>query len=64
MQERLDQIAEELRSVNERTEDLLGSTGADGTAINFQMEALQGRQSQLILEQAELVKQNMSQSTL
>lgn len=63
-QERLEQIADELRSVSEKTEDLLGSAvqtykeQADLPALQFQMESLQGRQTQLLLEQSELMKQN------
>uniref|UniRef100_A0A1B6DSF2 NAB co-repressor domain-containing protein n=1 Tax=Clastoptera arizonana TaxID=38151 RepID=A0A1B6DSF2_9HEMI len=66
-QERLEQIADELRSVNERTEDLLGSSVQtfkeqnDIPGLQFQMEALQGRQTQLLLEQSELLKQNQVQ---
>ncbi|KAG8291896.1 hypothetical protein J6590_050807 [Homalodisca vitripennis] len=60
-QERLEQIADELRGMSERTEELLGMSvrePGDLPAIHFQLEALQARQAQLLLEQGELVKQN------
>ncbi|CAA9999181.1 unnamed protein product [Nesidiocoris tenuis] len=50
-QERLDQIADELRSVNERT---LGLKGGD-----CQAEALQSRQQALLVEQTQLVNQGL-----
>ena len=64
LQERLDQIAEELRNVSERTEELLGAAvqnyrePSDLPTLQYQMEALQSRQTQLLLEQSEIMKHN------
>ncbi|KAF6199640.1 hypothetical protein GE061_005938 [Apolygus lucorum] len=58
-QERLDQIAEELRSVNERTLGLKGNEGAQG-----QVEALQSRQQALLVEQTQLVNQGLQPNRL
>ncbi|BES99487.1 HOOK protein [Nesidiocoris tenuis] len=55
-QERLDQIADELRSVNERT---LGLKGGD-----CQAEALQSRQQALLVEQTQLVNQGLQPNRL
>lgn len=63
-QERLEQITEELRNVSERTEELLGAAvqsyrePSDLPTLQYQMEALQSRQTQLLLEQSEIMKHN------
>ncbi|XP_027850182.2 NGFI-A-binding protein homolog isoform X1 [Aphis gossypii] len=57
-QERLDQIAEELKSVNDRREELDQSTKDDPT-VQQQLETLKNRQAQLLVEQNDL-RQNKS----
>lgn len=58
-QERLEQIAEELKSVNEKTEVLLDGKKDSGEMIKSQVEALQSRQQQLLFEQTQLVNQSL-----
>ncbi|PSN41067.1 hypothetical protein C0J52_18319 [Blattella germanica] len=64
-QERLEQIADELRSLGERTEELVLAAQQvrdmnDYPALHTlqqQLELLQGKQTQLLLEQSDLMKQ-------
>ncbi|XP_060869249.1 NGFI-A-binding protein homolog [Metopolophium dirhodum] len=57
-QERLDQIADELKAVNDRREELDQST-KDDQAVLHQLETLKNRQAQLLVEQNDL-RQNKS----
>jgi len=52
-QERLEQIADELKAVNDRREELDQST-KDDPAVQQQLETLKNRQSQLLVEQNDL----------
>ncbi|XP_073998250.1 NGFI-A-binding protein homolog isoform X3 [Rhodnius prolixus] len=58
-QERLEQIADELKCVNEKTEVLLDGKKDSGETIKSQVEALQSRQQQLLFEQTQLVNQSL-----
>ncbi|KAK9509295.1 hypothetical protein O3M35_006644 [Rhynocoris fuscipes] len=58
-QERLEQIADELRCVNEKTEVLLDGKKDSAEVIKSQVEALQTRQQQLLYEQTQLVNQSL-----
>ncbi|KAL1122561.1 hypothetical protein AAG570_002891 [Ranatra chinensis] len=65
-QERLDQIAEEIRNVSERTESLLSLSkqNTDMPSIQLQVEALQTRHQQLLLEQSQLVSRSLQPNRL
>lgn len=52
-QERLDQIADELKAVSDRREELDQST-KDDQAVLHQLETLKNRQAQLLVEQNDL----------
>jgi len=52
-QERLDQIADELKAVNDRREELDQCT-KDDQAVLHQLETLKDRQAQLLVEQNDL----------
>lgn len=64
-QERLEQIADELRSLGERMEELVSAAQQvrdlnDYPALHTlqqQLELLQGKQTQLLVEQSDLMKQ-------
>jgi len=64
-QERLEQIADELRSLGERTEELVLAAQQvrdlnDYSALHTlqqQLELLQSKQAQLLMEQSDLMKQ-------
>jgi len=53
LQERLDQIADELKAVNDRREELDQSSQDDQT-VQQQLETLKNRQAQLLVEQNDL----------
>lgn len=53
LQERLDQIADELKAVNDRREELAQSSQDDQT-VQQQLETLKNRQAQLLVEQNDL----------
>ncbi|CAH1390682.1 unnamed protein product [Nezara viridula] len=59
-QERLDQIAEELRSVKEKTDDLLNKEDSGQAEV----EALSSRRQQLLTEQTQLVNQSLQPNRL
>ncbi|XP_014241308.1 NGFI-A-binding protein homolog isoform X2 [Cimex lectularius] len=63
-QERLDQIAEELQNVNDRTEGLLGTNGKADDGVQKQVDALLARQQQLLHEQTQLVNQSLQPNRL
>lgn len=52
-QERLDQIADELKAVNDRREEL-DQSSKDDQAVLHQLETLKNRQAQLLVEQNDL----------
>ena len=52
-QERLDQITDELKAVNDRREELNQSI-KDDPAVQHQLETLKNRQAQLLVEQNDL----------
>ncbi|XP_069688585.1 NGFI-A-binding protein homolog isoform X1 [Periplaneta americana] len=70
-QERLEQIADELRTLGERTEELVLAAQQvrdlnDYQALHTlqqQLELLQGKQTQLLMEQSDLMKQQQPHST-
>ncbi|KAI5706056.1 hypothetical protein M8J75_004444 [Diaphorina citri] len=66
-QNRLEQIGDELKTIDTRTEELLGNVHTDrdhlSTALKHQVDALQSRQSSLLKEQKELIKQHNFQVT-
>jgi len=53
LQERLDQIADELKAVNDRREEL-DQSSQDDQAVQQQLETLKNRQAQLLVEQNDL----------
>ena len=65
LQERLEQIADELRTLGERTEELVLAAQQVRDMNDYptlhtlqqQLEMLQGKQTQLLLEQSDLIKQ-------
>ncbi|RZF41149.1 hypothetical protein LSTR_LSTR010801 [Laodelphax striatellus] len=58
-QERLSQVGDELRRVTEQVEQVYRESSAE-FSLHLQVEALQTRQAQLLLEQNELLKQHNS----
>lgn len=54
MQERLEQIADELKAVNDRREELDLQSSKDDPTIQDQLETLKNRQAQLLVEQNDL----------
>uniref|UniRef100_A0A8D8XVK9 NGFI-A-binding protein homolog n=2 Tax=Cacopsylla melanoneura TaxID=428564 RepID=A0A8D8XVK9_9HEMI len=66
-QNRLDQIGDELKSIDCRTEELLGNVHTSreqlSSSLRHQMDSLQLRQNSLLMEQKELIKQHNFQVT-